>query len=76
MYKKLERDREQAMIAGVLAGLANYFNHDKTLYRLLAVVGLILTGVFPGVLFYLVAWLLMPVKSSSEPITVEYEVKS
>lgn len=71
MKKRLERDNEKAVVSGVLAGLANYFGHDPVLYRLLAITFLILTGVFPGLLVYLVAWMVMPKKN---PVRVDYEV--
>jgi phage shock protein C len=60
MKKKLTRDMNQAVIGGVLAGLAQYFNQDPVLFRILAIIFLLLTGVFPGVLIYLVAWIVMP----------------
>ena len=68
--KQLTRSQEKAVIAGVLGGLANYFDHDPVLYRVLAVTFLIITGVFPGLLFYLAAWLIMP--KHTEP-KVDYE---
>lgn len=71
MKKRLERDNEKAVVSGVLAGMANYFGHDPVLYRVLAVTFLIITGVFPGLLVYLAAWLMMPKKN---PVEVDYEV--
>lgn len=72
--KRLKRDEEQAVIAGVLSGLANYFNQDPALFRIAAITLLILTGVFPGLLLYLGAWAVMP-KHKAEPASdVEYEV--
>lgn len=58
--KQLTRNQEKAVVAGVMAGLANYFDHDPVLYRVLAVTFLIITGVFPGLLLYVAAWLVMP----------------
>lgn len=71
MKKKLERDKEKAIVSGVLSGMANYFDQDPVLFRVLAVAFLILTGVFPGLLLYLAAWLVMP-KSGTK--RVDYEV--
>lgn len=71
MKKRLEREQEKAVVAGVLAGLAEYFGQDPVLFRILAIVFLILTGVFPGLLFYLAAWIVMPKRR--EP-RVDYEV--
>jgi len=71
--KRLKRDEEQAVIAGVLSGMAQYFNQDPALFRIAAITLLVLTGVFPGLLLYLGAWLVMPKKGKDEP-RVDYEV--
>jgi len=73
MKKKLKRDEEQAIVAGVLAGMADYFNQDPALFRVAAITLLILTGVFPGLLLYLGAWLVMPKHTSSHQ-KADYEV--
>lgn len=57
--KRLERPREGRMIAGVCAGLANYFGIDVTIVRIIWVL-LLLPGGFPGLLPYIVLWILMP----------------
>lgn len=60
--KRVYRDQETAVVAGVLSGLAEYFKQDPVVFRLVAIILLILTGVFPGVLFYLIAWAIVPRK--------------
>jgi phage shock protein C len=70
--KRLERDQERAVISGVLSGLANYFEQDPVLFRIIAIIFLVITGVFPGLLFYVAAWILMP-KQDTRP-KVDYEV--
>jgi phage shock protein C len=57
------------MIAGVLAGLARYFEQDPVLFRLVAIVLIVFTGIFPGAVIYLLAWLIMPKET-----TVEYKI--
>lgn len=64
--KRIYRDKETAVVAGVLGGLAEYFKQDPVLFRLAAIVLLIITGVFPGVLFYLIAWLVIPHKQKPQ----------
>ena len=60
--RKLARVPGSGKIAGVCAGLANYFDADVTLVRLAWVILSIVPGVFiGGVVAYLAAWLLMPV---------------
>jgi len=56
--KKLTRPVEDRMLAGVCAGLANYFNLDPTLVRLLFVVFFFLGG--SAFLVYLILWIVMP----------------
>ena len=56
--KRLTRPTEDRMIAGVCAGLANYFNMDPTIVRLLFVIFGLMGG--SAVLIYLVLWIVMP----------------
>lgn len=48
------------MIAGVCAGIAHRFGWSVTGTRVVYVVGSILSAAFPGVLVYLLLWLIMP----------------
>lgn len=59
MQKRLVRPKQGRMIAGVCAALANYFNIDVTIVRILWVI-LLLPGGLPGLLPYLVLALLIP----------------
>ena len=56
----LRRSRTNRQIAGVMGGLAEYFNVDPTLLRVIYVVASIVSAAFPGVLVYLLLWLLIP----------------
>jgi phage shock protein C len=67
--RRLIRSRTDAKIAGVCAGLANYFDVDVVLVRAAWVVFSIVPGaLIGGVLAYLAAWLVIP--ESSEPTPV------
>lgn len=57
--KKLTRSNNK-MIAGVCAGLADYFGLDVTLVRVLYVIVSILSAAFPGIIVYIVLMFLMP----------------
>ncbi len=59
MHKKLHRSRNQ-MIAGVCAGIAEYFNIDPTLVRIIYVILSIFSAGFPGLLLYIILWIVMP----------------
>ncbi len=72
--KKLERDQESAVLAGVVAGLANYFKQDPLLFRFVAVLVIILTGFFPAVFLYFLAWLFIPKRTTPKAdYTIEKE---
>lgn len=53
--KKLYKDKEHAKLAGVIAGLANITGIDVGTLRLLFAGLVIFTGIFPGVIFYIIA---------------------
>ncbi len=57
--KKLVRPKEGRVIAGVAMGLANYFKIDVTLVRLIWVF-LFLPGGLPGVVPYVICWIVIP----------------
>ena len=56
--KRLERPLKGRMVAGVAAGLGEYFGIDPTVVRVVFAAVTLLAGV--GVLIYLAAWLLIP----------------
>ena len=58
--RPLRRSRTNRQVAGVVGGLAEYFNLDPTLLRVIYVVVSIVSAAFPGLLVYLLLWLLIP----------------
>jgi phage shock protein C len=62
MEKKIYRLQSNKMIGGVCAGLAEYLDIDATLIRLLFVALSLLTAIFPMLVFYVIAWIIVPVK--------------
>ena len=56
--RKLYRSRTNRKVAGVCGGLAQYFNTDATLIRVLFVVLALLGG--PGLLVYVLMWIIVP----------------
>ncbi|MCU0678280.1 MAG: PspC domain-containing protein [Candidatus Pacebacteria bacterium] len=71
MVKKIHRVKEEAVVAGVVAGLARYFDQDPVLFRVAAITMLILTGVFPGIIVYLVAWFMIPHRPRHADYTID-----
>jgi len=63
--KKLTRSTDK-MLAGVCGGIAEYFEVDPTLIRVIYVVLTLFSAAFPGVLLYLILMLLMPKGSDYE----------
>jgi len=59
--KTLKRIPSKGIIAGVIAGFADYFVVDVTMLRVLYVLFVLVTGFFPGVIAYFIAILIMPV---------------
>ena len=61
--KKLYRSESDRMLCGVCAGIAEYFQIDATLIRL-AWVFLCCFGVFPSVVAYIIAAIIIPTQSA------------
>ena len=56
--RKLYRSRTDRKLGGVCGGLAEYFNLDPTLLRVLFIVLAVLGG--SGIIIYLAMWILVP----------------
>jgi phage shock protein C len=56
--KRLYRSKTNRIIAGVCSGIAEYFNVDPTLIRLLWLLFSLSGGA--GVLAYFIAWIIIP----------------
>jgi phage shock protein C len=64
--RKLYLSRTDKKWLGVCGGLAEYFDVDSTLIRLLWIVFTIATGIFPGVLAYIVAAIVIPKRPGAD----------
>ncbi len=60
MNKRLYRSRTKKMIAGVCGGIAEYFDVDETIIRLGVAFLTVMTAIFPGILLYFMAAVIMP----------------
>jgi phage shock protein PspC (stress-responsive transcriptional regulator) len=58
MSKRLMRDENNKLVAGVCSGLGNYFNVDPVLVRLAFILAVLLFGF--GILPYILLWIIMP----------------
>lgn len=61
--KKLYKSEDDRKLDGVCAGIAEYFDVDPTLIRAAFAFSTVVTGIFPGVLAYVVLAIIMPKKS-------------
>ena len=66
--KKLYRSESNKIFAGIIGGLGEYLNIDPTLLRILWILILVITGVFPGIIAYIVAIFIVPKPPSSPTV--------
>ena len=62
----LQRSKDNKMIAGVCGGLAEWLGWDPTLVRILFVLVSIFSAAFPGILIYVILWILMPERDDDD----------
>ncbi|MDC5121447.1 PspC domain-containing protein [Acinetobacter baumannii] len=62
----LYRSNRQSMIAGVMGGIAERFGWNANLLRIIFVLVSIMSAAFPGILVYLVLWLVIPKKQPEQ----------
>lgn len=56
----LQRSRKNRQLAGVCGGIAEFLGWDPTLTRVVYVLVSIFSAAFPGIIVYIILWLLMP----------------
>jgi len=67
---RLVRPRLNRKIAGVCAGFAHHLDLDVTLVRILWVFLTLAAGCFPGIIAYVLAWVIMPEEPALPPVPV------
>ena len=60
LQKPLRRSSQNRIVAGVCGGIAEWLGWDPTVVRVAYVIISVLSAAFPGIIAYLVLWLLMP----------------
>lgn len=58
----IKRSRQESMIGGVCAGIAQHFGWSVTGTRVAYVLLSIFSAAFPGIIVYLILWLVLPVE--------------
>jgi phage shock protein C len=69
MKKKLERSNSKKMIGGVAKGLAEYFDMDVTLVRVLFLVAIF--APIPAIIPYIAFWIAMPLKQEYQNVVTQ-----
>ena len=67
LVRRIYRTRDDAMLAGVCSGVGQYFRLDPVLIRLILVALALVSAVFPALIFYAVAWFLIPQEPHTLP---------
>lgn len=62
---RLRRSRKHKVVGGVIGGLAEYFDRDPGLLRVLYVLISVVSAAFPGIFVYLILWAVIP--AAEEP---------
>ena len=65
--KKLYRERVNKKIAGVCGGIGELMDVDPTIVRLATIVLALMTGIFPILFGYIIAWWIIPVRTDDAP---------
>jgi phage shock protein C len=74
--KKLYRSRANRVWKGVLGGFGEYFNVDPVMLRVVFILFVLVTGIFPGVLAYIISIFVIPnapTGNYTEPIKIKSE---
>lgn len=58
--KKLYKNEHDEVLTGVIGGVGEYFSVDPTILRIAFVVLVLITGVFPGIIAYIIAYFIIP----------------
>jgi phage shock protein C len=66
--KRLMRSSRDKKIAGVCAGLAEYFDLDPTIVRVVWLLAIIFAGA--GFWVYIILWIVLPVAPATLPVSV------
>lgn len=60
----IKRSRSNALIGGVCAGIAEHFGWSVTGTRVVYVLASVLSAAFPGILVYIILWIVLPKDST------------
>ena len=74
MAKKFYRSRKNRVIAGICGGLAEYFDVDPIIVRLITLILVLSAGA--GLIAYIIAWIVVPEEPDNlYPVSTEIRVE-
>lgn len=62
--RSLRRSRTNKMIAGVMGGIGRHYDIDPVKLRIIFVLVSIFSAAFPGIIVYLILWVLIPLEDA------------
>jgi phage shock protein C len=65
VQKKLYRNKAEGKVGGLTAGLADFLDVDVNFLRLIVLVIIIMSGIIPGIIAYLIACAFVPIKDNT-----------
>ena len=60
--KKLYKNQHDEVLTGVIGGLGEYFSIDPVVLRIGFVILVLISGIFPGIIAYIIAYFIIPEK--------------
>jgi phage shock protein C len=71
MKNQLYRSEKNKVIAGVCGGIAEHLDVDPVLVRLVYILLTFGTGLGPGLIVYVIAWMIIPAQATAptKPVT-------
>jgi phage shock protein C len=66
--KRLFRSRTDRAVAGIFGGLGHYFNVDPVLLRVVWLLFFVITGIFPGLIVYIIAIFIIPLEPETQTV--------
>ena len=66
--KRLTRSTTDRWIAGICGGIGEYLEIDPNVIRVIWVILTVPTGFFPGIIIYILLWILLPEEGQARPV--------
>lgn len=71
--EKITRSCDDNIIGGVCGGVAQYFDIDPTIVRIVVAFTAVFTAIFPFLALYIIAWIVIP---EEDPYDKQFDIKN